>query len=77
MTEELNLLISNALKEDIREGDHTSLACIPDTANGRAMLLAKENGYIAGVEVAKLIFSKVDPDLKVNVFIKDLSLIHI
>ena len=71
MTEELNLLISNALKEDIREGDHTSLACIPDTANGRAMLLAKENGYIAGVEVAKLIFSKVDPDLKVNVFIKD------
>tara|TARA_B110000003_G_scaffold167106_1_gene167092 strand:- start:15130 stop:15969 length:840 start_codon:yes stop_codon:yes gene_type:complete len=71
MTEELNKLITNALQEDIREGDHTSLACIPKSAIGKAKLLVKENGVIAGVEVAKFIFLKVDPSIKVTVFIKD------
>ena len=71
MTEELNKLITNALQEDIREGDHTSLACIPKPAIGKAKLLVKENGVIAGVEVAKFIFLKVDPSIKVTVFIKD------
>ena len=71
MTEELNKLITNALQEDIREGDHTSLACIPKSANGKAKLLVKENGIIAGVEVAKFIFSKVDPTIKIKVLITD------
>jgi nicotinate-nucleotide pyrophosphorylase (carboxylating) len=71
MTEELNKLITNALQEDIREGDHTSLACIPKSAIGKAKLLVKENGVIAGVEVAKFIFLKVDPSIKITVFIKD------
>ena len=71
MTEELNKLITNALQEDIREGDHTSLACIPKSAIGKAKLLVKENGVIAGVEVAKFIFLKVDPSIKITVFVKD------
>lgn len=71
MEEELNKLITNALQEDVREGDHTSLACIPKSAIGKAKLLVKENGIIAGVEVAKLIFSKVDSSIKTTVLIKD------
>lgn len=71
MTEELNKLITNALQEDIREGDHTSLACIPKSAIGKAKLLVKENGVIAGVEVAKFIFSKVDPSINLSILIHD------
>ncbi len=63
--------ITQALKEDIGDGDHTSLACIPETAKGKAHLLVKENGIIAGVELAILIFKQVDKTLKVNVLIKD------
>ena len=71
MKEELNKLITDALQEDIRDGDHTSLACIPKSAKGKAKLLVKENGVIAGVEVAKFIFSKVDPTIKIKVLITD------
>jgi nicotinate-nucleotide pyrophosphorylase (carboxylating) len=71
MKEELNKLITDALLEDIRDGDHTSLACIPKSAKGKAKLLVKENGVIAGVEVAKFIFSKVDPTIKIKVLITD------
>jgi len=60
MQEELNTFIEFALKEDIREGDHTSLACIPAEAIGKAQLLVKENGILAGMEVAEAIFKKVD-----------------
>ena len=63
--------ISQALAEDIGDGDHTSLACIPSAAKGKAKLLVKENGIIAGVELARLIFKRVDPSLKINVLIKD------
>lgn len=63
--------ISRALSEDIGDGDHTSLACIPSLAKGKAQLLVKENGIIAGVELATLIFKAVDPSLKLKVFIKD------
>ena len=55
MKEELNTFIEFALKEDVRDGDHSSLACIPQKASGKAKLLVKENGILAGMEVAFLI----------------------
>ena len=64
MKEELNAFIEFALKEDVREGDHTSLACIPATASGKAQLLVKENGILAGIEVAQAIFEKVNPEIQ-------------
>jgi nicotinate-nucleotide pyrophosphorylase (carboxylating) len=68
---ELKLLISNAIREDVGPGDYSSLACIPDTAHGQAKLLVKDQGIIAGVELAKMIFEYVDPKLKVKTFIED------
>ncbi|MHB1147944.1 MAG: carboxylating nicotinate-nucleotide diphosphorylase [Lutibacter sp.] len=68
---ELDLIISNAIREDVGDGDHSSLACIPKEAKGKAKLLVKEAGIIAGVEMAKRIFSYVDADLKMETFIKD------
>jgi nicotinate-nucleotide pyrophosphorylase (carboxylating) len=68
---ELRLLIANAIREDVGDGDHSSLACIPDTAQGKAKLLVKDNGIIAGVAFAKMIFQYVDPNLKVETFIED------
>lgn len=68
---ELQLLISNAIREDVGPGDYSSLACIPDIANGQAKLLVKDQGIIAGVELAKMIFEHVDPKLKVKTFIQD------
>jgi len=64
-------LINNALKEDIGEGDHSSLACIPVSAKGKAKLLIKEKGILAGVDVAKKIFDKVDKNLDLQILIKD------
>ncbi|MDB5031498.1 carboxylating nicotinate-nucleotide diphosphorylase [Mucilaginibacter sp.] len=63
--------IDNALKEDVGDGDHTSLATIPVGTIGKAKLLVKDPGIIAGVELAKYIFHCVDEDLKLNVFITD------
>ncbi|HEY0029527.1 MAG TPA: carboxylating nicotinate-nucleotide diphosphorylase, partial [Bacteroidia bacterium] len=63
--------IHAALAEDTGDGDHTSLACIPASAKGKAKLLVKENGILAGVELAKQIFTTVDPTLKTKTFIKD------
>jgi len=68
---ELQLLISNAIREDVGAGDYSSLACIPETAHGQARLLVKGQGIIAGVELAKMIFEYVDPNLKVRTFIED------
>ncbi|CAA0143660.1 putative nicotinate-nucleotide pyrophosphorylase (carboxylating) [Tenacibaculum maritimum] len=68
---ELALIIANAIREDIGEGDHTSLSCIPETAEGKAKLLVKDEGIIAGVEFAKMVFAYVDPTLKVETFIHD------
>lgn len=68
---ELHLLISNAIREDVGPGDYSSLACIPETASGTAKLLVKENGIIAGVAFAKMIFNYVDPNLSVETFIED------
>ncbi|MBL0329629.1 MAG: carboxylating nicotinate-nucleotide diphosphorylase [Bacteroidetes bacterium] len=69
--------IQSALAEDTGDGDHTSLACIPSSAKGKAHLLVKENGILAGVELAVEIFKTVDKSLKVNVFIKDGSKIKV
>ncbi|MFD2873959.1 carboxylating nicotinate-nucleotide diphosphorylase [Mucilaginibacter ximonensis] len=63
--------IDNALKEDVGDGDHTSLATIPPGTTGKARLLVKDNGIIAGVELAQYIFHRVDKALSVNIFIKD------
>ncbi|RYU97748.1 carboxylating nicotinate-nucleotide diphosphorylase [Emticicia agri] len=67
----INKFIKNALAEDVGDGDHTSLSTIPAEAMGKARLLVKDNGILAGVELAKMIFKAVDKDLKVKVLIKD------
>ena len=64
-------LIDLAFAEDIGDGDHTTLCCIPEDAMGKSHLLIKENGILAGVEVAKRVFNRFDPDLKVEVLIED------
>lgn len=68
---ELYQFISNAFYEDVRDGDHTSLACVPEGAEGRAKLLVKDDGVLAGVDLAKHIFHYVDPKFEVDVFIQD------
>jgi len=64
-------LLNNAFAEDIGDGDHTTLCCIPASAKGKAKLLVKEPGILAGVEIAKKVFHKFDPELKMEVFIND------
>ena len=64
-------LIDLAFAEDIGDGDHTTLCCIPDTAMGKSKLLIKEPGILAGVEIARKIFHRFDPDLKMTVYIED------
>ncbi len=64
-------LIDLAFAEDIGDGDHTTLCCIPEDATGAQKLLVKEDGIIAGVEVAKRIFRRFDPSLEVEQFIPD------
>ena len=68
---EIDLIIANAIREDVGAGDHSSLACIPYDAAGKAKLLVKEDGVISGVEFAKRIFNYVDPGLKIDVLIED------
>ena len=64
-------LIDLAFAEDIGDGDHTTLCCIPDDAMGKSHLLIKENGILAGVEVAKNVFDRFDPTMSVEVLIND------
>ncbi len=68
---EIQLIIENAIREDVGEGDHSSLSCIPTEATGKAKLLVKDSGIIAGVDFAKQVFEYVDTDLKVETFIND------
>lgn len=68
---ELEIIITNAIREDVGDGDHSSLACIPASATGKAKLLVKDEGIIAGVEFAKMVFQHVDPNLEIEVFIND------
>jgi len=64
-------LIDIALREDIGDGDHTTLSCIPHDLQGQAQLLVKQDGILCGVEVAKKIYQKFDPELQINVLIPD------
>ena len=68
---ELDLIIKNAIREDVGDGDHSSLACIPASAKGKAKLLVKDKGIIAGVDFAKQVFQYVDKNLEVEVLIND------
>lgn len=67
----IDSLIDLAFAEDIGDGDHTTLCCIPADAMGKSRLLIKEAGVLAGVEVAKEIFHRFDPTMKVEVLIED------
>jgi nicotinate-nucleotide pyrophosphorylase (carboxylating) len=67
----LDDIIKNALAEDIGDGDHTSLATIPADAKGKAVLIAKQKGILAGVRVAEKVFLTVDPEIKIEIFIND------
>lgn len=69
-------LIDIALREDIGDGDHTSLSCIPHNLQGRARLLVKQDGILCGVEVTKKVFQKFDPELQIDVLIPDGSAIR-
>ncbi len=71
MTDNFEQLINLWFAEDIGDGDHTTLSCIPATAIGKSQLIVKENGVLAGVEVARQIFKAFDPELQMTVFITD------
>ncbi len=74
--QEIDIIIKNALREDIGDGDHSSLACIPENTKGKAKLLVKDDGIIAGVDFAKQVFKFIDPDLKIKVDLPDGSFVR-
>ena len=71
MNELIDQLISLSFAEDIGDGDHTTLSSIPATAMGKSRLIIKEEGIIAGVEMAREIFRRFDPEMKMEVYIND------
>ena len=71
MTDNLEQLIPLWFAEDIGDGDHTTLSCIPADAMGKSQLIIKENGVLAGITIAREIFKAFDPELKMTVFIED------
>ncbi|PRX54454.1 carboxylating nicotinate-nucleotide diphosphorylase [Flagellimonas meridianipacifica] len=68
---EIDFIIENAIREDVGDGDHSSLACIPKTADGKAKLLVKDEGIIAGINFAKQVFAFVDANLGVEEILRD------
>ncbi|MEL6989705.1 MAG: carboxylating nicotinate-nucleotide diphosphorylase, partial [Bacteroidota bacterium] len=68
---EVQGIIANAIREDVGDGDHSSLACIPESTIGKAKLLVKDEGILAGVAFAKAVFNYVDPKLEMEVLIND------
>lgn len=68
---EIDRIIENAIREDVGDGDHSSLACIPETAVGKAKLLVKENGIIAGIDFAMQVFAHIDGNLELEIGITD------
>ncbi|MEM9920128.1 MAG: carboxylating nicotinate-nucleotide diphosphorylase [Bacteroidota bacterium] len=70
-SEKIQSFITQAMAEDVGEGDHTSLACIPEDARSDAKLLIKDDGVVAGVELARYVFQQVDPTSTIKVFISD------
>lgn len=69
-------IIANALAEDLGDGDHSSLASVPENAVGKAKLLVKDDGILAGVELAKMIFQQYDPSIQFNQLISDGSAVN-
>ncbi|HJA98457.1 MAG TPA: carboxylating nicotinate-nucleotide diphosphorylase [Candidatus Alistipes avicola] len=67
----VDALIDLAIREDIGDGDHTSLCCIPVEERGRMRLLCKQEGIIAGIEIARLVFEKLDPEMKFEQILQD------
>ncbi len=67
----MDSLLELAFAEDIGEGDHTTLCCISPTEQGASKLLIKEEGILAGIEIAKAVFSKLDSELEIEVYIED------
>lgn len=72
---EIEGIIANAIREDVGDGDHSSLACIPADAHGKAKLLVKDAGIIAGVAFAKRVFEHIDKELKVDILLDDGAII--
>jgi nicotinate-nucleotide pyrophosphorylase (carboxylating) len=70
-TELVHQFIKDTLAEDVGDGDHTSLSTIPQDVSGKARLLVKDTGILAGVELAVEIFKLIDPNLKLNIFLQD------
>ena len=68
---EINSIIKNALREDVGDGDHSSLACIPTNVQGKAKLLVKDTGMLAGIGFAQQVFKQVDKELKLNILMCD------
>ncbi len=68
---DLTQFIRDSLQEDVGSGDHTSLSTIPSGKSGKAKLLVKDEGVIAGIELAKLIFYETDPEIKINILLQD------
>nr|WP_297916859.1 carboxylating nicotinate-nucleotide diphosphorylase [uncultured Allomuricauda sp.] len=73
---EIDYIIENAIREDVGDGDHSSLACIPSDAMGKAKLLVKDEGIIAGVDFAKQVFAHVDKNLDVEVLLPDATAVQ-
>jgi nicotinate-nucleotide pyrophosphorylase (carboxylating) len=71
----LREFILNSLTEDVGNGDHSSLACIPIEAKGKAKLLIKEKGVLAGIRIAKEVFSTIDKDLKLDLILDDATIV--
>ena len=69
--QEIDRIISNAFREDLGDGDHTSLSCIPKNTTGRAALLVKDTGIIAGIDFAKKAFKFIDKSIEIETFISD------
>ena len=69
-------LIRMALREDVGDGDHSTLACIPPQAQGTARMVAKQDGVICGMEVGEKVFHLVDPALQVEALVKDGDMVH-
>ncbi|MEJ6711862.1 MAG: carboxylating nicotinate-nucleotide diphosphorylase [Flavobacteriales bacterium] len=69
--EEVLPLINLAFEEDIKDGDHSSLSCIPNNKIGKAQLIVKDQGIIAGIELAEWIFESIDPTLFMEINVKD------
>lgn len=72
---EIDNIIKNAIREDVGDGDHSSLACIPKLAEGKAKLLVKDEGIIAGIDLARQVFAYVDENLEIETLVKDGALV--